>query len=470
VISDAEAEAFLGSLSAAVLQDLAGLAFPGSNTAMAIAPCAARIFCRVLERYSIGAIPALFDALTRIPFTRAFAVVETQAARSDLDEDLKREVVKYLSAIPMTSRQALHRFDDGGHVTTLVSQVPRTMEEIARLMPARTPLFQPGDRVPGYDYRLEMLLGQGGFAEVWEASHTELKGQPPVALKFCLDKALVPSLRREIEIVSVLQDRASDKDIVRLLGTAYNADPPFLIYEYVDGGNLCGWLDSFKGAAPSPKDVIAILKMTARAVAIAHDRSIAHCDLKPANLLMTREGRVKVGDFGIGRVVAADRDGKDGARPDGAGLAGVGSSQESMTAPLQQAYTPVYSDPLRDRAMPAGPPDDVYAMGVIGYQLLVGNARARMEGGWRRYMERRGVPGDLVAIIDTCVAPPGERYVNAGALLAALEHCGKPAKASAEKLRAGAKPQAAVKFCHRCGRRSPAEKRFCSNCGYGFPG
>jgi len=267
--SDAEAEAFLGSLSAAVLKDLTGLAFPGSNTAMEIVTCAVRIFYRALKKYRPVDIPALFDALTRIPFARAFAVVETQAARSDMDEDVKREVVKYRSAIPMTSRQALHRFDDGGHVTTLVSQVPSTLEEIKRLMPARTPRFQPGDRVRGYDYRLEMLLGQGGFAEVWKASHTELKGEPPVALKFCLDEARVPSLKREIEIISVLQDHASDKDIVRLLGTAYNADPPFLIYEYIDGGNLCGWLDSFASTAPPPKNVISILKMTARAVATA---------------------------------------------------------------------------------------------------------------------------------------------------------------------------------------------------------
>src|SRR5215813_5468426 len=199
MISDAEAEDFLGSISAAVLNDLTGLAFPGSNTAMAIAPYAGRIFSRALKKYRIVDIPALFDALTRIPFARAFSVVETQAARSEMDEDLKR-VVKYLSAIPMTSRQVLQRFDDGGHVTTLVSQVPRTIEEIARLLPVRTPRFQPGDNVSGYDYRLEILLGQGGFAEVWKAGHTELKEQLPLALKFCLDEALLPSLRKEIEI------------------------------------------------------------------------------------------------------------------------------------------------------------------------------------------------------------------------------------------------------------------------------
>jgi hypothetical protein len=470
VISDVEAEAFLASVSAAVLKDLTGLAFPGSNTALEIAPYAVRFFHTFLKKYNIVDIPALFDALTRIPFARAFAVVETQAARSDIEEDLKREVVKYLSAIPMTSREALHRFDDGGHVTTLLSQVPHTIEEIARLMPARTPRFQPGYRIPGYDYRLEILLGQGGFAEVWKAGHTELQEQPPVALKFCLDEELLPSLRREIEIVGVLlRDHTSDKDIVRLLGTAYSADPPFLIYEYIDGGNLCGWVDSFAGAAPSPKDVIRVLSMTARAVAIAHDRNIAHCDLKPANLLITREGRVKIADFGIGRVVAKDGDGKNGALPYSAAVAGVAPSQESTPA-LEQAYTPAYRDPRRDRAMPAGLPYDVYAMGVIGYQLLVGDATDRMEGGWRRYLEARGAPNDLVDIIETCVAPPGERYVNAGALLAALEHCGKPAKARPEKPRAGAKPKTVVRFCHYCGTRSLAERRFCSNCGYRFPG
>ena len=67
MISDAEAEDFLGSISAAVLNDLTGLAFPGSNTVMEIAPCAVRLFYRAVKKYSIADIPALFDALTRIP-------------------------------------------------------------------------------------------------------------------------------------------------------------------------------------------------------------------------------------------------------------------------------------------------------------------------------------------------------------------------------------------------------------------
>src|SRR3546814_20768825 len=87
----------------------------------------------------------------------------------------------------MPARQALHRWDDDGRVTTLLSQLPRTPEEMLRFVPLRPPHFQPGTKLPGYDYCLDALLGQGGFAEVWKAHNTELAGQPPVALKFCLE-------------------------------------------------------------------------------------------------------------------------------------------------------------------------------------------------------------------------------------------------------------------------------------------
>src|SRR3546814_18550589 len=76
-----------------------------------------------------------------------------------------------------------------------------------RFVPLRPPHFQPGTKLAGYDYCLDTLLGQGGFAEVWKAHNTERAGQPPVALKFCLDEALLPSLRREIRLL----DRRSEE-------------------------------------------------------------------------------------------------------------------------------------------------------------------------------------------------------------------------------------------------------------------
>src|SRR3546814_15630083 len=128
----------------------------------------------------------------------------------------------------MPARQALHRWDDAGRVTTLLSQLPRTPEEMLRFVPLRPPHFQPGTKLPGYDYCLDALLGQGGFAEVWKAHNTELAGQPPVALKFCLDEALLPSLRREIRLLDRLKGHgggpgASGTDSGELPAPAYSA-------------------------------------------------------------------------------------------------------------------------------------------------------------------------------------------------------------------------------------------------------
>ncbi|HMA14370.1 MAG TPA: protein kinase, partial [Kiloniellaceae bacterium] len=320
------------------------------------------------------------------------------------------------------------------------------------------------DKVAGYDYRLETLLGQGGFAEVWKARNSERAAEAPVALKFCLDAALLPSLRREIQLLDRLKVYDSGKDFVRLLHTAYSAEPPFLVYEYIDGGNLDGWLDSFAGRPPPAAEVLSVMKMTARAVAAAHALGIVHRDLKPANLLVTREGRVKVGDFGIGAVVAES----------GGGAASTTTANPTF---LHHAVTPVYADPRRERAGTPDPRDDVYALGVVGYQLLAGSTAARMEGGWRRWLEGRGAPADLVEVVDTCVAPAEDRYVDAGALLAALEHCGTSARAKPKKASAKAKPEPkpqprskeAAKFCHACGARNTVGRRFCTACGYRFP-
>ena len=488
MISDAEVEGFLGKLTVALLGDVTGFAFPGGQTAAVLTPYAVRACHRLLKQYDILDIPALLDGLVRLAPGRAHQVVAESAAGVDIDEAVKWEAVKYLSAVPMTARQALHRYDDGGRVTTLVCQVPHTLAQVERLLPARTPRFQPGEKLVGHDYRLEMLLGQGGFAEVWKASHTELKGQPPVALKFCTEPALLPSLKREIALVDALQKQAGDKDIVGLLGTAYSADPPFLIYEYIDGGNLCGWVDSFQDTRPPAREVISILKMVARAIALAHARDIVHRDLKPANLLITREGRVKVGDFGIGMAVV--RSGL-GAAPAKAPRDAAPIAPAPDDLPLRHAATPVYSYIRRDAAAEPDPRDDVYALGVIGYQLLVGDVTDPMHGPWEQYLRHLQAPEPLIDIIKICVSHNAEdRYVDAGALLAALEVLGS-GKTGGAKAATGAKakpkpkpkarpepqpqsgPQAgitpAVKYCHKCGTSAPRARSFCTVCGYQYP-
>ncbi|MEQ8354790.1 MAG: serine/threonine-protein kinase [Kiloniellaceae bacterium] len=468
MVSDLIGEEVFRDLTTAALQDVTGVLLPGSHLAMALATHVSKAFFKVLSKHRKADQQDKLDALARMPFSRAYDMAARQVAEADLDDAQKAALIKYLSAVPMTSRQAIHRWNDGGHVTTLLSQLPRSPEEMARFVPIRPPRFRPGDKIPGHDLRLESLLGQGGFAEVWKAHHTERAAAPPVALKFCLDMELLPSLKQEIELLDRLQDQSPEKDFVQLLQTAYSADPPFLIYEYIDGGNLTSWLESFGGKAPKPKEVVAVLKMAARALTVAHDNKIVHRDLKPANLLVTSQGRVKVADFGIGRFMAASE------------AAEGGREIEASINPtlIHGAFTPIYCDPARDRLAAPSPQDDVYALGVVAYQLLVGNVTWRMDGGWRRRLEDRGVPAPLIEVIDTCVAPANHRYGDAGALLAALETPPRAAKPKAEKPRP--KPRAAqreaepaaetaLRYCHQCGGRVAAGNRFCNACGYRLP-
>jgi eukaryotic-like serine/threonine-protein kinase len=448
-------EKFFDAVVVAVLHDAAAAVLPGGQLGTVLAKYAARAIFNLLAGLVPAERAAKLDAVTRVPVDRARDITARRAVESGLSADQQATVVDYLSAVPMSARQALHRWNDDGRVTTLPSQLPRSPDEMARFLPIRPPHFRPGDKIPAHDLRLETLLGQGGFAEVWMARSTEVAAAPPVALKFCLDPELVPSLKREIELLSRLADRDPDKDFVRLLHTAYSADPPFLVYEYVDGGNLAGWLEGFDGRPPAPDDVVAILKMTARAVAVAHREGIVHRDLKPANLLITRQGRVKVSDFGIGAVMADFEARKaDGAR--------------ALTV-RHAAFTPLYADPLRDPLAAPDPRDDVYAIGVVAYQLLLGNAAAQMAGGWQRHLKERGVPARLVTVVDTCVAPPKQRYADAGAVLAALERL-SPAERSRPKraLRQPAAPSA-LSFCHNCGAPAVSGNLFCTGCGYRYP-
>ncbi|WP_193367841.1 protein kinase domain-containing protein [Pelagibius marinus] len=470
MISDLLGEEFLQDIVTASLKEVVGIVVPGSHIALALVPHVSRAFFMAYDRYKGAERQEAMDSLARVPFSRSYDIAARSVAASGLDEDQQAELVKYLSAIPMTSRQALRRSNDGGHVTTLLSQLPRNPEQMARFVPLRPPRFRPGDKVAGHDLRLDTLLGQGGFAEVWKAHNIERPGEPPLALKFCLDADLLVSLKRETGLVDRLQRISPEKDFVQLRQNALSAEPPFLVYEYMAGGNLANWLEGFEGKPPPPKEVVSVLKMAARAVAVAHEHGIVHRDLKPANLMVDDAGRVKVADFGIGALMADSEAGQQAGQS-------VGSMNPTL---LHGAYTPVYTDPLRERFAPATPQDDVYALGVVGYQLLVGNVAWPMDGGWRRHLEARDVPAPLIEVLDSCVAPADQRYVDAGALLAALEDPPavkkpkpapepEPAPVRPRGSRRPPRPDPAVKFCHRCGSRLQPGNRFCTNCGYRVP-
>jgi serine/threonine-protein kinase len=203
--------------------------------------------------------------------------------------------------------------------------------------------------------------------------------------------------------------------------------------------------------------VIKVMKMTAHALAVAHRHGVVHRDLKPANLLITRDGRIKVSDFGIGAILSA-----------AAGRPGRAGSLTGATV-LRGAHTPIYTDPLQPRDAAPHPGQDVYALGVIAYQLLRADVTQPIGPAWRADLQRREIPDELVDVIGACVDIASRRLPDAAAVAAALDRLDsgeRPADAPAPKPTAAATPKAAVaRFCIACGTKALRANAFCTQCG-----
>ncbi|MCY1081612.1 protein kinase domain-containing protein [Archangium lansingense] len=231
------------------------------------------------------------------------------------------------------------------------------LKEIARAqLPARMPA--PGARLGGRDERrFEVLdsLGGGAMGQVFRARDAEL--QRIVALKFLLpralgtkEEALAALLRQEARAVAQLDH----ENIVRIFdvdewsGAPWEPSVPFLVMECLEGESLGSLL---KRERPGLRRVLGIMYSVARGLAHAHERHIIHRDLKPSNVFLTRQGAVKLLDFGLAHLMSS-------------GVSGVPH--------LPTAGTPPYMAPEQWRGEPQDARTDLWAAGVMLYELLTG--------------------------------------------------------------------------------------------------
>jgi serine/threonine protein kinase len=155
-------------------------------------------------------------------------------------------------------------------------------------------------------YEILAPIGAGGMGEVYCARDTKLKRQ--VALKllpdtFAGDPERLARFQREAELLASL----NHPNVAAIYGLAESGDAHALVMELVEGPTLAERI----GHGPIPlEEALPIARQMAEALKYAHDRSIVHRDLKPANVKITREGRVKVLDFGLAKALANPRSGK----------------------------------------------------------------------------------------------------------------------------------------------------------------
>jgi len=259
-------------------------------------------------------------------------------------------------------------------------------------------------------YRLRRELGRGGMGVVWLAQRADGAFAREVALKLPHAHLLAGALRerfdRERDILAALDH----PHIARFYDAGLAADgQPYLALEAVDGRPITDWCR--ERALPLAAR-LALFAQVADAVSHAHGQFIAHRDLKPANVLVTTEGQVKLLDFGIAKLLAADEG--DGATTDSTAL----TRAQGLLA------TPRYAAPEQLAGGPVSVATDVYALGLMLYELLTdqpppapGEPLPTPSRVVTDAARRKALRGDLDAIVDRALQPrPQDRYASVAAL------------------------------------------------------
>ena len=175
-----------------------------------------------------------------------------RAAAAHLPAEAQQQLATYLGLVPGMIRRSLRRPSDPTGTTVPPDLPLRSPQDLLPFLPPSPPRFRPGMRpLPGVDWVLEQPLGVGGFGEVWKARHAHLKSKPPVALKFCLDPSAAKVLRNEAGVLDRLMRHGRLNGIVPLLDAYLTADPPCLVYEYVEGGDLMGLVREMHAQGPT---------------------------------------------------------------------------------------------------------------------------------------------------------------------------------------------------------------------------
>ncbi|AWK71764.1 serine/threonine protein kinase [Rhodococcus oxybenzonivorans] len=255
-------------------------------------------------------------------------------------------------------------------------------------------------------YELRTVLGRGGMADVHDG--WDLRLGRPVAVKVLRPEyASIPDIRRRFEVEARMAATLNHPNVVAVHDCGEDAGVAYIVMERLPGRTLAD--DIARGPLPEAR-ARAILADILAAVGAAHDCGILHRDIKPANVLFSSTGVVKVADFGIAK-----------------------SADSGHTTTGQVLGTVAYLSPDRIAEKPATVADDLYAVGVVGYEALAGHrpfvgenilslARAILAGGAPPLSEVRPDldPGLMHTVEKAMAHDPAHRFSDAAAMRNAI--------------------------------------------------
>ena len=254
------------------------------------------------------------------------------------DEDLRREVESLLAQASAEG---------------LLDRPPWQPEPSGREMPSDAVQLAAGHRVSHYE--IQAKLGEGGMGVVYKARDTRLSRV--VAIKFLSREAADEGGRRRFQQEAQTASSLNHPHILTVFEVGEFEGQQYLVTEFIDGGTLHNWRISTQ---PGWQQVVELLTGVADGLACAHEAGIVHRDIKPKNILVTRNGYAKLADFGLAKVLERVE---------------VDSQAETLTTATKPGVilgTVAYMSPEQASACPVDTRSDIFSFGTVLYEMLAG--------------------------------------------------------------------------------------------------
>jgi serine/threonine protein kinase len=313
----------------------------------------------------------------------------------------------------------------GKHVVGLEEVGTQTVLDLQAPSRPTTGRDVPGQEYPPgylYDgrYRIESFIGRGGMGRVYKVMETAT-GRA-MALKILLrsvmeDEDAVERFRREIMLLSEIKHPA----VPAVFGWGYHNGEYFFVSDYIDGRDLRS-LSKARGPWPIP-EAVAIVARVADALSAAHEKGIVHRDVKPHNIMVAQDNAVFLLDFGVARA--------------------YGHEMQTITATGMLVGTPEYMSPEQVDSHQVDARSDIYSLGVVLFELLVGKPpfagdtpiavamKHKQDPPPSPRVLRQEIPFWLERVVLRCLAKdPRDRYPTAARVASELSrpHSEQPAR------------------------------------------
>ncbi|MBO9663842.1 winged helix-turn-helix domain-containing protein [Dokdonella sp.] len=333
---------------------------------------------------------------------------EVWAGRVTVDKVLPNAITKLRRALGEANAELLLTQPRIGYrMSGVIERVA-----VGRKLASRLELL-PGQAVPGREnFVLQRQLGGGHGSEVWLAEHAKTRERR--VYKFGVDGERLRALKREATLSRVLQEGLDEREhFVELIDWNFENPPFFLECEY-GGDSLYEWAQSGL-AATTIEQRLGLFLQIVDAVAAAHGVGVLHKDLKPANVLIAGEEqgwRIRLTDFGSGRLL-------DPERLEELGITQFGLTATQSISTDSSTGTPLYVAPEVFAGHAPTVQSDVYALGIILYQMLAGDLTRPMASGWEQDIADELLREDIRLATD---GNPERRLASASELAARLRN------------------------------------------------